>query len=507
MQLRKSDNQNWISKNWIFWLMLSYVIIDRVFALVHFGFFYTDIDQVILWDAANDYAQGIFHEPFFYGQDYNFMLEAFLATPLLWLDIPVNYALPIITSFLALLPFVCTSIFFKRLGKPIWSYSILLFLLILPVEFNCLTTISRGFVQAGLFLPFLIYGLLYPKKEKFHIILYASAACCFVLNSSSILIIVPILLYIFSYNYTKIKFYLKALVVLPVYLLSYWAKQFYVLNPERQVHYMKGVEIDSETFVNSINSTDHFNYLFPIHSAWGYTYFLLIFVFIAFAIIRKKYRALLFFSALFAIILLTFSIPKVQVLYENAGVMFTRSRLYTVLPISFFLGVYLLLRESSLKKKYLILVPIIGLIVLVSKNWTAESSYQQVAIDSRFPMEESSKLMDRLIELNKLAQKYNIDLILHENKIGWLRIFENYAFKSVNRIQNDLPESASLEEDRRMWIPLENKVYKTILLNDVDLRKHPKFKNQIIYTSEGYVLLENNTLAFQDLIREIRKTR
>lgn len=505
MQLQKPNNHSWLSKNWIFWLILSYVIIDRVFTLVHFGFIFTDIDQVILWDAANDYSQGYFNEPFFYGQDYNFMLEAFLAAPLLWLDVPVNYALPIITTILAILPFVCASFFFKRLGKPFWSYSILLFLLLLPIEFNCLTTISRGFVQAGLFLPFLIYGFIYPQKEKYHIVLYISAAFCFILNSSSILIIVPVLIYVLSFNYKRLRFYLKAIAVVPVYLLSYWAKQFYVLNPERRVHYITGLEIDSETFVNSITSTDHFNYLFPIDSTWGYTYLLLILVFIVFACIRKKYKALLFLSALLALILLTFSIPKVQILYENAGVMFTRSRLYTVLPISFFLGIYLLLKDCYLQGKYLVLVPIFGLIALVCKNWTAESSYMQVANDSRFPMESSSNLMDRVKALNAPAQKYKVDLVLHENKIGWLRIFENYAFKSVNRIKNNEPESSSLEEDRRMWIPIENKVYKTILLNDVVIPPNSPLFDNVQYTKEGYVLLVNNTLPLLDFFKEIRR--
>ena len=64
-----------------FLFMLGLLILDRLLILYYFGFRFTDIDEMIFWLGANDYARGVFHEPFFYGQNYNYMLEACLAVP------------------------------------------------------------------------------------------------------------------------------------------------------------------------------------------------------------------------------------------------------------------------------------------------------------------------------------------------------------------------------------------------------------------------------------------
>ena len=52
--------------------------------LDQFGFRYVDDDQSIMWYGAVEMSQGRFHEPCFYGQNYNTMLEGFVAIPLLW---------------------------------------------------------------------------------------------------------------------------------------------------------------------------------------------------------------------------------------------------------------------------------------------------------------------------------------------------------------------------------------------------------------------------------------
>ena len=77
--------------SWLFFIVfLVTLVIDRVITLIRFGFIYTDIDQTVMWNGAYDYSRGIFHEPFFYGQAYNYMLESLLA-------VPVNASTPVFT--------------------------------------------------------------------------------------------------------------------------------------------------------------------------------------------------------------------------------------------------------------------------------------------------------------------------------------------------------------------------------------------------------------------------
>src|SRR5690554_1879051 len=76
-----------------FYLLGILVFVNRFLILKLFNLEYVGSDDLIFWQAAVDYAQGIFHEPFFYGQDYNFALEAILAAPLINWGVPVDIAL------------------------------------------------------------------------------------------------------------------------------------------------------------------------------------------------------------------------------------------------------------------------------------------------------------------------------------------------------------------------------------------------------------------------------
>jgi len=67
-----------------------------------------------MWHALKDFANGHFYEPRFYGQAYNTMLESLIAVPLFIAGIEANFALPIITSLLAIFPFVLISFFFYK---------------------------------------------------------------------------------------------------------------------------------------------------------------------------------------------------------------------------------------------------------------------------------------------------------------------------------------------------------------------------------------------------------
>ncbi len=76
-----------MKKSWpylfpVFWLGLCLLLLLHRWNVLHeFGFQYPDSDQAIMWQGAVDFAQGIFHEPRFYGQDYNTMIESLFAVP------------------------------------------------------------------------------------------------------------------------------------------------------------------------------------------------------------------------------------------------------------------------------------------------------------------------------------------------------------------------------------------------------------------------------------------
>ena len=67
----------------VYIVIVSTIILYKLYILEKFGFKYTDSDQSIMWLGAKDYSNGIFHEPRFYGQDYNTMLESLFSVPFL----------------------------------------------------------------------------------------------------------------------------------------------------------------------------------------------------------------------------------------------------------------------------------------------------------------------------------------------------------------------------------------------------------------------------------------
>lgn len=92
-----------------------------------------------------------FHEPRWYGQDYNTLLESLLAAPLVALELPYAVALPVASSVLCLAPFVLLSACALRAGWVVSAFAVLATPLLLPIRYGMLTSIPRGFVTGMVF--------------------------------------------------------------------------------------------------------------------------------------------------------------------------------------------------------------------------------------------------------------------------------------------------------------------------------------------------------------------
>lgn len=116
----------------------------RLFLLAGYCFKYVDTDTAIYWHAVVDYANGVFHEPFFYGQCYGFMPEAFLAVPLYWMRVPLWIAVPLVSMLVYTLPFIIVAAStWKR--DPLTSVVILLIPCMTGLGYDIVTTVPRSF--------------------------------------------------------------------------------------------------------------------------------------------------------------------------------------------------------------------------------------------------------------------------------------------------------------------------------------------------------------------------
>lgn len=133
------------------WALLALVLADRVLLMARFSWKYTDKDQTLLWTAAYEMMHGRFHEPRWYGQAYNTLLESLLAAPLVAAEMPYHVALPVVTSALCLAPFIFLSACALRAGSSASAFVVLATPLLLPVRYAFLTSVPRGFVTGLIF--------------------------------------------------------------------------------------------------------------------------------------------------------------------------------------------------------------------------------------------------------------------------------------------------------------------------------------------------------------------
>ncbi len=131
---------------WIFWAVFACTLIDRLILLLSFGVSHTGSDDVVFWMVAADMTQGVFREPFLYGQNYNPALESLVAVPMLWMSVPMHVAMPLSTSLLALLPYLSFALWHYRRAELPQAMAFATMPLLLPVEWGMMTMITRGFV-------------------------------------------------------------------------------------------------------------------------------------------------------------------------------------------------------------------------------------------------------------------------------------------------------------------------------------------------------------------------
>lgn len=496
-----------LSKKLLFLSFLLLLIVDRVFTLFHFGFVYTDIDQIMLWEGALDYASGNFYEPCFYGQNYNYMLESLLAVPLIWLNVPVHYALPIITTFLAVFPFIVLSVFLFKRQHYFWSYLSLTFLLLLPLEGNFLFTIPRGFLQAGLFIPLMFPALFNPKEKKSVYLFFVGAGLSFIANSSAAIVVFPIGVYLFSFHFRSTWFYVSALLVAPMLLFEFFVKQFYSNDLERHYYELKGIDLQISTFLKSAVNPEMFQFVFPFLKNGG---ILLLPILVAFSIYlrkKKKNKGLIFVAATICILLITWAIPKVSEVYETAGLFYSPSRLYMNIPLLFLLCLFFGFRHLNIKNRvpFLVLITIVILTVGM-KMYKMDDKAIEVLTDNKFPIENVSDLISRVMPIDSIAKKYNVDFMVTEPLMGWPFAFEGFGYRTIMQsVEGIEPKMISVfhSGDRRVWHYDDSIIHSNILLYMMNVDKKLPETVDHKKVGLGLQLIENNTLPTKELFKKL----
>ena len=485
----------------IYLLILALVLIVRYLVLINFAFKYTDSDQSIMWLGLKDYSKGIFHEPRFYGQAYNSMLEALFTVPLYKLGLAAYKALPIVTSILTLLPYIIISLFaFLKKNTKI-SFVILSIPLLLPIEYSLITSLSRGFVTGICISAIGCIATFYPRSKFSFLFCGLIAILAYTINSNSVLLSFPCLLFLFLENIKNKYFYLfSSIGIIVGLIIHFWINYFYLLHPYYNLHQMQ-LDFSPGTLIASLTELDiYFNNTIPIF--WGTGFLVLpLFLIIAFLLYRKKEYTKAITVALIPItIILSLGIGKVH--DGTDSIFFSYSRMYLSIPIllgfslSFFTGI----TNSKLFYFYL-LIPCTFFF------------YQINILNDKIAanISPSKNHVVSVIEVKKLADECNyLKTICTDNKIQlivisdhWFYDFYDYGCPSC---MDSFPNTLRPSYERRTWRLLEDerKIYPTILIIDTkrNFACEFNFVKKVDHT-ENFYIIENNKLHTMDLLNLI----
>jgi len=491
----------------VFLIVFMLVLIDRILFLNFFSFKFTGSDQMIFWQSATDYMNGVFHEPYFYGQNYNFMLESVFAIPLLKMGISYYYAFPIVTSALALFPYIIFAYILYRKSMLIESLIFLSIPLLLPIDYEILTSITRGFVTGLFFSGFLVFCLMNPQKKYTFVIFGSAAALGYIFNPNSLIFVIPIAVYLFLRNYNRISYYLISLIsALPFFVGEYFAKQFYDIHIEYKVHWMWKLDFSFNTMIINLGHLDKFfDNLSPVLWFWGWLSIVFIFL-LGLFLIRKDWKKGI--SVLVGILFIVFLLG-VNKVNDGMNTIFLSS-------IRMFLGVPLLLaltlvwskkfiRFTNIRWTYIIILASVIIFIVkicmykpVIEHHTTEQNYGPVAI------KKVDELKLECSDLTKIVNAHKIDLMVfipdHNHNVPDLE-FYNYG---CPLLEKEFTQTMLRIYERRTWVFQTERStarHNILLYGEVDpVLLHKTHNYEIISDIPSLVVIKNNHLKTEELM-------
>lgn len=458
-----------------------------------------------MWLGARDYSKGIFHEPRFYGQAYNTFMEALVAVPFMWMKLPVYYAVPLATHIIFLTPFLFTAFYLFKNQYEDKAILIIALLLCMPVGFDVMTSIPRGFITGAFFSIFFVINLLDAKNYKFIFINTLFSIIGFLVNPNSIVVSVPFLFYLFLHNYKNYCYYkVSVLGIISAVPFELLLNQFYRSHPENNI-YTYDNEIKWSYLMKAVSRLDaHFAHIGLFIEGSFIPTFLAFFI-IGFYFYKKNRKW--FFSFLLLLIIVFGSLFSQKISHGSAWPFFSLSRMFVAVPVFYMCSIILI--GFPLKK----LIPACTLIVLVFtgfklftynnkiKNYSLEENWLDVNL---FSLENA---LQQSNALKNVCKDYDTDLIII---LGW-----SWRDNAINyggpALDENYPRTFKPHFERRRWRTDEelNRVNPNFIVytryNNLDSLCHVKYKEIRIQRVNkwGTFYIYNNTKTTLQFLRNI----
>jgi hypothetical protein len=486
-------------------------IFYRIVVLKQFAFAYTDSDQVVMWCGARDFSLGQFHEPAYYGQNYNSMIEALFAS-IFFKWVTPRHAVPLITSFLALFPyFIVASVCYLK-KRNVQAFIVLAIPLLLPPEYDLVTSMPRGFVTGIFFAVIGSIAVYYPERKWGFFLFSFFNMIGISLNPNAVLITGSIGIILFFTNYKNKLFYLYAFAGAVLGALPYmYIQHFYEQHPKYIVHAQWKLEFSIDYLKQGfLDLNKNFAYIVP-----GYWYqsgilFLLLLALVLVLFKQKEFIKAGAMCALIFFILLTLGINKI---YDGDETIFYHySRMFLALPL--ILALFITFIKIEKQKLVTGIIVIAAFSFFSFKTQVLEESISkgiQQAQNGLITTAQVGEIVSSCDAINVVCKQQEVDLVMIVEL--WSDNFIDYGCQACDE---SFPPTLYPRSDRRTWRLLEekDKINKTILLLDQgetmkNAVNDPETKD-LMLTSLGnrMYLLKNNTRTTLEVIKRLRlKTR
>jgi hypothetical protein len=486
-------------------------MVYRIFVLKQFAFAYTDSDQVVMWCGARDFSLDQFHEPAYYGQNYNSMIEAFFAS-LFFKWITPRHALPMITSFLALFPYfiVAGVCYFKK--RNVQAFLVLSIPLLLPPEYDLITSMPRGFITGIFFAVIGSIAVYYPEKKWGFFLFSFFNMIGLSLNPNGVLITLPIGFILFLVNYKNVSFYVYAFAGAAIGVLPYlYIQYFYEQHPNYIVHGQWELEFSIEYLKQGLlNLNRSFAYIVP--GCW-YESMMLFLILLSMVIALSKQKERIKMVALCILIFFVGITLGINKIYDGDETIFYHySRMFLALPVV--MALFIAFIKIGKEKLMTAIIVIVACSFFSFKIMTLEDSVSE-------KVRPSPNNLITTIQVGELLRTCDvINVVCKQQEVNLVMIVELWSDNFINygcqACDETFPPTLDPKNDRRTWrFPEEkDKVNKTILLLDQGETMRKLVEDTaandlgIISLGNRMYLLKNNALTTSEVTKHLKlKTR
>lgn len=500
------------------WALLILGALDRAYLLFVFGFQYIGIDDALIQQVAIDYGNGIFREPFLYGQNYNPMLEALLAAPFVRLGAAPWIVLPIVTSFLALIPFWSCAWWSRKRGSTTAALVFAAMPLLLPVEWGMMTSMSRGFVH-GIALLALVPWTQERRRPLFKHASTALVLCTALFcNPNSLPLVAGIGVWLMTQHFKSAVFWgMNILACSITAVLHFKAQAFFLDHPLVHPLTLEDVNFSFDLVWTGLRHLDdHFLHVNPF-GGWAIIVILGLVVDVYTTWRLGQRAAALSLSIGVVVTMLALGILKVHEGCES--VFFPKSRMFLSFPLLIAVATALYLRTTAIAKWWILPVVLLVAVGLVSEKMmhTRETVQRELARQSCAYVREEplSEVRDRCMLLNELGERFGADVVV---PIRWPGIrtdhrahFQAHFTCYACPVLVDFVPVVGIGYDRRSWLREEfgGSAPGRILFVGGDptawalaMRDRPGIE-RIPWANEVLHVLNSDTASIERIIREL----